>query len=113
MTETKLIQQQPPLDLTTGTRGQQEVIIALVRLEASAQRAWYELALKTITGGFLIEKVSGGENGKGRQREIWFRPSLNEAQRKFRGILDSKINPKRRSPRKYVLVKQEYRFSIA
>jgi hypothetical protein len=81
-----------------------ERMIMRSRLESdSTQRAWYELALIAIRGGFLIEKHSGSDSG-GLNVEIWFRRSLDAAEKKYGQILHEKTNPERKSPRKYHLV---------
>lgn len=75
------------------------------RLEAdSARNAWYEISLIAIQDGYLIEAHAGDRSR--RSKEIWFRPKLEEAQKKYSRILNDKVNPARRSPRKYKLVKE-------
>ena len=99
--DTTLFQQaELPLDLVKG-----EQILQRVRLEAeSALGAWYELYLVVTSSGFLIEKHSGSSRGSTRQKETWFRRTLPDAERKYGQILTSKLNPQRRSPRKYKVV---------
>lgn len=76
-----------------------------IRLEAeSAFGAWYELYLVVTPSGFLIEKHSGSSRSHSRQKETWFRRTLPEAERKYSQILNSKLNQKRRSPRRYKIV---------
>jgi hypothetical protein len=85
--------------------GKGEKVLLRTRLVAdSALGAWYELYLVGIPHGYLIEKHSGVSTSHGRQKEIWFRRNLTEAERKFSKIIDDKINPLRRSPRKYRVV---------
>lgn len=89
-----------PLELGSG-----EQILQRIRLEAESVRgAWYELYLVKSPNGFLIEKHSGSSCGHGRQKETWFRRTLPEAERKYSLILNSKLNQKRRNPRKYQVV---------
>jgi len=89
-----------PLDLGSG-----EQVLQRVRLEAeSAFGAWYELYLVVTPNGFLIEKHSGSTHSLSRQKETWFRRTLPDAERKYTQILTSKLNQKRRSPRKYTVV---------
>ncbi|QOX81059.1 hypothetical protein FY034_18965 (plasmid) [Trichlorobacter lovleyi] len=90
------------MDLFSATSD--ERMIMRSRLESdSVQHAWYELALISIRGGFLIEKHSGSDIG-GLNIEIWFRRSLDAAEKKYSQILHEKIKPDRKSPRKYHLV---------
>lgn len=92
-----------PLDLGIG-----EELLRRIRLEAdSALAAWYELYLVATPGGFLIEKHSGSLQTQRRQKEIWFRRSRPEAERKFSQILKNKLNPQRKSPRKYSVAEQQ------
>lgn len=89
-----------PLDLGIG-----ESVLKHVRLEAdSVFGAWYELYLVEARDGFLIEKHSGSSRGLNRHKETWFRRKLPDAERKFDHILNSKLNQKRKSPRKYKVV---------
>jgi hypothetical protein len=91
-----------PLDLGSG-----EHVLQRIRLEAeSASGAWYELYLVGTPNGFLIEKHSGSACGLSRQKETWFRRNLPDAERKYTQILTSKLNHKRRSPRKYKVVEK-------
>lgn len=91
-----------PLDLGSGEHIQQHI-----RLEAeSTFGAWYELYLVVTPGGYLIEKHSGSSRGFSRQKEIWFRRTLSEAERKYSQILNSKLNQKRRNPRRYKVVEK-------
>ena len=91
-----------PLELGFGER-----ILQSTRLEAeSAFGAWYELYLVVTPSGFLIEKHSGSSHSLSRQKETWFRRSQADAERKYSQILTSKLNQKRRSPRKYKVVEQ-------
>lgn len=79
-------------------------ILDRVRLEAeSVLGAWYELELYEIEGGYLIRKSSGATNRK-INVEIWYRPSLLEAQEKFRRIVAEKTNHESKRRRHYVLV---------
>ncbi len=89
-----------PLGLGIGER-----ILQHICLEAnSALGAWYELYLVMTPGGFLIEKHSGSSRSLSRQKETWFRRTFAEADRKYSQILNSKLNQKRQSPRKYKVV---------
>lgn len=89
-----------PLELNAG-----EQVLQQIRLEAESVRsAWYELYLVRTPNGFLIEKHSGSLLGHSRQKETWFRRTLCDAERKYSQILSNKLNPKRRSPRKYMVV---------
>ncbi len=90
-----------PLDLWMGER-----ILLWVRLEAETALggAWYELYLVKAISGFLVEKHSG-PTGRHGQKEIWFRRTLTDAEKKYFQILNSKLNPNRRSPRKYKVVR--------
>ena len=91
--------QQIPLPVELGSG---EHILRHIRLEAeSVFGAWYELYLVETQSGFLIEKHSGSNRCSNRQKETWFRRSLPDAERKYTQILNSKLNQKRRSPRKY------------
>ena len=91
-----------PLDLVSG-----EHVLQRIRLEAeSTFGAWYELYLVVTPGGFLIEKHSGSSRGLSRQKETWFRRNLPDAERKYAQILNSKLNQKRCSPRKYKVVEK-------
>ena len=91
-----------PLDLGSG-----EHVLKRTRLEAaSSWAAWYELYLVATPSGFLIEKHSGSSHSPSRQKEIWFRRNLPDAERKYTQILNGKLNQKRRSPRKYTVVAQ-------
>ncbi len=91
-----------PLDLACG-----EHLLQRTRLEAeSTWGAWYELYLVGTPSGFLIEKHSGSSHSPSRQKEIWFRRNLPDAERKYTQILNGKLNEKRRSPRKYKVVAQ-------
>ena len=92
-----------PLDLCIG-----EHVLQRTRLEAdSALGAWYELYLVVTPSGFLIEKHSGSSRNLGRQKETWFRRRRADAERKYSQILSNKLNPNRRSPRKYKVVVDE------
>ena len=83
----------------------EEQVLRRTRLEAdSALGAWYELYLVATPSGFLIEKHSGSSQRPGRHKEIWFRRTLPDAERKYSGIISSKLNPTRPSPRKYQVV---------
>lgn len=98
-------QLQLPLDLGAG-----EHVLKRARLVAQSIRsAWYELYLIESANGYLIEKHSGA-TGCGRQKETWFRRQLKDAEQKYMKILTDKINPARRSPRKYII---ESDFSLA
>lgn len=89
-----------PLDLASG-----EHVLQRIRLEAeSTLGAWYELYLVVTPNGFLIEKHSGSSRGLSRQKETWFRRNRADAERKYTQILNSKLNQKRRNPRKYKVV---------
>ena len=91
-----------PLDLCIG-----EHVLQRIRLEAeSTFGAWYELYLVVTPNGFLIEKHSGSARGLSRQKETWFRRNRADAEHKYTQILNSKLNQKRRSPRKYRVVEQ-------
>ena len=91
-----------PLELGFG-----EHVLQRIRLEAeSAFGAWYELYLVVTPNGFLIEKHSGSSHTLNRQKETWFRRNKVDAERKYSQILCSKLNQKRRSPRKYKVVGQ-------
>lgn len=80
-----------------------ERILEHARLEApSIRSAWYEIFLIEIKGGFIIEAHAGDR--KRRTKESWFRRKPDEALQKYIKILKDKLNPERRSPRKYVLV---------
>jgi len=84
-----------------------EKILMRVRLESnSVLGAWYELSLVATKIGFLIEKHSGA-HGRGRQLETWFRRDIVGAEKKYSRILADKVNPKRKSPRKYYVVFRE------
>jgi|GEM_PF-2764951 len=92
-----------PLELGFG-----EQILQSIRLEAeSLFGAWYELYLVLTPSGYLIEKHSGSARGLSRQKETWFRRRLPDAERKYSQILNSKLNQKRRSPRKYKVVNND------
>ena len=92
-----------PLELASG-----EHILQRIRLEAESVRgAWYELYLVDTPNGFLIEKHSGSAHGPGRQKETWFRRTLPDAERKYTQILSSKLNQKRKNPRKYQVVEHK------
>jgi hypothetical protein len=85
----------------------QERVLMRVRLESeSALSAWYELALVSTPFGYLVEKTSGAQ-GRGHQSETWYRRNLPDAEKKYSRILSDKVNPKRRSPRKYRVVLRE------
>ena len=71
--------------------------------ENSPKKAFYELWMEFISDGYLICKASGA-NGKILDRESWFRKSLDEAREKYQKILSDKLNPNRKSPRKYQLI---------
>lgn len=89
-----------PLDLGSGDH-----VLQRIRLEAeSTFGAWYELYLVFTPSGFLIEKHSGSSRGLSRQKETWFRRNLPDAERKYAQILNSKLNQKRCSSRKYKVV---------
>ena len=104
MNNEKNIQEAYQMALFTENR--EERILMSVRLEAeSALGAWYELALVVTKIGYLIEKHSGAQ-GRGHQVETWFRRDFAEAEKKYSNILAAKTNPKRRSPRKYRIVKE-------
>ena len=93
-------QMELPLDLGKG-----EKVLQRTRLVAeSARQAWYELYLIRIPHGFLIEKHSGITNSPSRQKETWFRRDQAAAENKFFGIIKDKLNPERKSPRKYRVV---------
>jgi hypothetical protein len=95
-----------PLNLERGER-----ILQRIRLEAESVRgAWYELYLVDTPNGFLIEKHSGSAHGFSRQKETWFRRTLPDAERKYSQILNSKLNQKRKNPRKYQVVGSEATF---
>ena len=82
--------------------GKGEQVLQSIRLEAeSARGAWYELYLVMTLNGFLIEKHSGVSFGFRYQKETWFRRTLSDAEEKYYRILNSKLNKKRHSPRKY------------
>ncbi|MEI6703958.1 MAG: hypothetical protein WCL71_10570 [Deltaproteobacteria bacterium] len=85
-----------------------EHVLQSTRLEAdSTLGAWYELYLVVTPSGFLIEKHSGSARGLSRQKETWFRRRLADAEHKYSQILNSKLNQKRRSPRKYKVVEND------
>lgn len=89
-----------PLDLGCG-----EHVLQRTRLEAESSRdAWYELYLVATPSGFLIEKHSGSSHSPSRHKEIWFRRTFPDAERKYIQILNGKLNQQRRSPRKYKVV---------
>ena len=90
-------QMELPLELGKG-----EKVLQHARLvAASTKGAWYELYLVGIPHGFLIEKHSGVSNSPGRQKETWFRRNLVDAENKYFKIIKDKLNPERKSPRKY------------
>ena len=90
-------QMELPLELGKG-----EKVLQRARLvAASAKGAWYELYLVGIPHGYLIEKHSGITNSIVRQKETWLRRNLIDAENKFSKIIKDKLNPERKSPRKY------------
>ena len=92
-----------PLNLCIG-----EHVLQRTRLEAdSTLGAWYELYLVDTPSGFLIEKHSGSSHSLSRHKETWFRRTLPDAERKYSQILNSKLNQKRHSPRKYKVVMEQ------
>ena len=89
----------------------EEHVILKTRLEAeSVLGAWYELSLISTKIGFLIKKSSGAARRSSKQNEIWFRPDLMGARRKYSNILAAKINPNRKNPRKYHVVSKDIDF---
>jgi hypothetical protein len=90
-------QMELPLELGKG----EEVLQRARLVAASKQGAWYELYLVGIPHGYLIEKHSGVSNSPSRQKETWFRRNLVDAENKFFKIIKDKLNPERKSPRKY------------
>ena len=96
----KAVQLELALDLGLE-RG--ERVIKHARLVAPSTRsAWYELFLVSVPHGFLVSKISGA-TGQGKQKETWFRRHIEEAEKKYNGIIMDKTNPLRRSPRKYTI----------
>ncbi len=55
----------------------------------------------------MIEKHSGSSHSLSRQKETWFRRRRGDAEQKYCQILNNKLNPNRRSPRKYKVVIDE------
>ena len=72
------------------------------RLEADTG-AYYALTLIEIAGGYLVSKKSGVGDRKPHE-EAWFRRHRDEAEARFESIVADKINPERKSPRKYRIV---------
>lgn len=91
------------LSLFATTNDERMIMRSRLESDSTANKPFYELALIAIRGGFLIEKHSGSDIG-GLNVEIWFRRSLDAAEKKYGQILSEKINPARKSPRKYHLV---------
>ncbi len=71
--------------------------------ENSPQKAFYDLWIQKISDGYLVCKASGA-NGKVLNKESWFRETKQEAEEKFQRILSNKLNPNRKSPRKYQMI---------
>jgi hypothetical protein len=68
----------------------------------SPRRAFYTIWLENYQGAYRICKESGGFS-KVWQRRTWIYESLEEAEKVFKSRLQSKLNPQRRSTRKYRL----------
>jgi hypothetical protein len=66
----------------------------------SARRSWYSLVLFQLPygSGYVIEKISGAKGSSG-TNEMWFRNSLEKAERKFKSILRRKLG--NGGPRQY------------
>ncbi len=81
-------------------------VLQEVRLEApdSALRAWYTIKIIEIPGGHLVAKSSGA-TGRKPDTETWFRPTLEEAEKKLSRIIQEKTDPNSKRKRHYVLTK--------
>lgn len=79
-------------------------VLQEVHLEApdSALRAWYTIKIIEIPGGHLVTKLSGAA-GRKPDTETWFRPTLEEAEKKLSRIVQEKTDPNSKRKRHYIL----------
>lgn len=81
------------------------VIVSFAYLEAqeSPRQAFYKIWIEQTDEQIKIVKESGVK-GRVLDRRIWVFDDLDIAIRLFRHRIDQKVDPKRKSPRKYRLV---------
>lgn len=77
--------------------------IAYLVAPESRRQAFYTIWIETFDGGFRVCKESGGL-GKVWQRLAWEFESLQDAEKLFQKRVKEKINPERKSQRKYRMV---------
>lgn len=77
--------------------------IAYLAAPESRRLAFYTIWIETFEEGFRVCKESGGL-GKVWQRRAWEFDSLQDAEKLFRKRVKEKINPERKSSRKYRLI---------
>lgn len=77
-------------------------ILNQIELEApdSPRRAFYRLAIEECQGIYTVVKESGA-GGKVLDVRRWQYESMNRALKKYDKLLTDKLNPQRKSPRKY------------
>ena len=75
--------------------------IRKVKLQAdSAKKAWWQLELLELNGEYFIKKQSGIP-GKVLDTRKWPQSDLKRAIMTYNRKVKAKLNPKRKSPRKY------------
>lgn len=77
--------------------------IAYLVAPESRRQAFYTIWIETFEEGFRVCKESGGL-GKVWQHRTWEFASLQDAEKLFQKRVKEKINPERRSARKYYLI---------
>lgn len=79
-----------------------EKIVRSVELEddVSPRRAQYVLHLKQLSEGYVVE-INWGAGNALPCREMYYRPTLVEANKKFERIMADKTNATRKSKRTY------------
>lgn len=68
----------------------------------SPKNAWWKLEIIEHNGKYYIRKLSGIP-GHVLDRRIWPMESYVEAEKEYYRKIKAKLNPKRKSPRKYTL----------
>lgn len=79
------------------------ICLRMVKLQAdSKKKAWWKLELLELNGEYFIEKQSGIP-GKVLDTRKWPQNSLKSAVKTYNRKVKEKLNPERKSPRKYQL----------
>jgi hypothetical protein len=81
-----------------------KVTSALLVAPDSPRKAYYRIWIEDADGAIRVVKESGVK-GRVLDRRIWPFDDLKEAEKAYRRRIKAKVNPNRKSPRKYRLIR--------